>query len=81
MVMDYLCKQTSDIIGYDLSKANHKAIHAWRFANIEKQTGETYLLDTAQNIAVCGDWFIQGRVEAAFTSSFQMAKKLAEIIN
>lgn len=75
-VMNHLCKQTSEIIGHDLSKANHMAIHAWRFANIEKQTGETHLLDMDQNIAVCGDWFIQGRVEAAFTSGFKMAKSL-----
>lgn len=79
-VMEHLCKQTSEIIGHDVSIANHKAIHCWRFANIEKQTGEKYCIDTANNIAVCGDWFIQGRVEAAFTSGFEMANNIVRFI-
>jgi predicted NAD/FAD-dependent oxidoreductase len=79
-VMDYLCKQTSQIIRHDLNKANHKALHGWRFANIEKQTSETHFVDKDQNIAVCGDWLIQGRVEAAFTSGFEMAKNILKSI-
>ncbi len=81
MVMNYLCTQTSEVIGQDMSKANHIAIHCWRFANIEKQKNETHFIDTDQNIAVCGDWFIQGRVEAAFTSGFELAKNLLKSLD
>ena len=80
-VMNYLCKQTSDIIGHDLSKASHMAIHGWRFANIQKQRGETHFLDMDQKIAVCGDWFIEGRVEAAFISGFEMANNILKSLN
>ena len=79
-LMHYLCHQTSDIIGYDLSNANHKAIHGWRFANSEKKSGETHFIDTQQHIAVCGDWFIQGSIEAAFTSGFDMANNILKSI-
>ncbi|MBT3504474.1 MAG: NAD(P)-binding protein [Piscirickettsiaceae bacterium] len=75
-VMEYLSSQTSEVIGFDLSGAAHKSLHGWHFANIGKQTGETHFLDMEQQIAVCGDWFIQGRVEAAFTSGFDAATKL-----
>lgn len=79
-IMSHLCKQTSELIGHDLSGANHKALHRWRFANIKKQSGEAHLLDIDHHMGVCGDWFIQGRVEAAFTSATEMASALVRSI-
>ena len=75
-VLKYLCDKTSHIIGHNLNHAEHKAIHGWRFANIQKQNGDHYLLDTESQIGVCGDWLIQGRVESAFTSGFEIAHKM-----
>lgn len=80
-VLDYLFHQTSESIGYDVSKADHKAVHGWRYANIDKQAGDTYFIDVDENIGVCGDWFIQGRVEAAFISGFELANKIAQELN
>jgi len=77
-VMDYLCHQTSAVIGHDVSKADYKTIHGWRYANIEKHTGETYYIDLNTKIAVCGDWLIQGQVEAAFTSGNTLASKIID---
>ena len=75
-VMEYLCQQTIEIIGHDVNVAEHKAIHGWRYANIEKQSGDSHLIDCEAHIGVCGDWLIQGRVEAAFTSGFSLANKV-----
>lgn len=72
-VLQYLCHKTSEIIRHDLNKADHKAIHGWRFANIAKQNGPHYLLDSQEKIGACGDWLIQGRVESAFTSGFEIS--------
>lgn len=80
-VLQYLCEKTSEIIGHDLNKADHKAIHGWRFANIAKQNSPHYLLDTQEKIGVCGDWLIQGRVEAAFTSGFEIAELIKSILD
>lgn len=80
MVLDHLCNETSEIIGYDVSQAAHKTVHGWRYANIEEQVGDTHIFDKEQQIGVCGDWFIQGRVEAAFTSGFELAHKLIQVI-
>jgi len=56
-------------------------IHGWHFANIEKHSEKTYLLDRECNIGLCGDWFIQGRIEAAFLSGYAMAQDVASILS
>jgi hypothetical protein len=75
-VLADLCQKTSNIIGHDMSMAHHKAVHGWRYANIEKQSGDSYFIDRKEHVGVCGDWFIQGRVEEAFTSGFGLANKV-----
>lgn len=75
-VMEYLCQQTSLIIGHDVDVADHKALQRWLYANAKKQTTGTCFIDTTENIGVCGDWCIEGRVEAAFTSGLDLAKKI-----
>ncbi|MCH2037771.1 MAG: FAD-dependent oxidoreductase [Rickettsiales bacterium] len=79
-VLDYLCKQTSDVIGHDVEHAEHKVVHGWRYANISKQEGDQFIFDQDQQIGVCGDWFIKGRVESAFTSGYGLAHKMADVI-
>ena len=79
-VTDYLCDQTSEVIGYDVHSAQHKAVHGWRYANISKQTGATHFLHADQRVGLCGDWLVQGRVEAAFKSGRALADSLKEII-
>lgn len=77
-VMNYLCQHTSEVIRHDVLKADHKAIHGWRYANIEKQEGATHFIDSNEKVGVCGDWLIQGRVEAAFTSGLEFTYKFLE---
>lgn len=77
-ILNDLCHQTSEIIGYDISKADHKVIHRWRYANTEKQGSNTHFIDRNEKIGICGDWFIQGCVEAAFTSGFKLAHDIVK---
>ena len=72
--LDYLCSQVSRAIGHDVANAKHKAIHQWLYANTKKQGNATHFIDQSKNIGVCGDWVIQGRIEAAFTSGFKLAQ-------
>lgn len=81
LVKEHLCQQTSSIIGHDVCKAEHIAVHGWRYANIEKQAGESHFIDASLTIGVCGDWFIQGQVEAAFLSGSELARKILETLN
>ncbi|MEP3476012.1 MAG: FAD-dependent oxidoreductase [Hyphomicrobiales bacterium] len=73
-VMAHLIEETSRVVGLDLSKADHKGLHRWRYANIERQAGGDYFLDIENRLAACGDWCVEGRVEAAFTSAHALAK-------
>lgn len=80
-VLSYLIQQASQIIQRDLNQANHQAIHAWRYANIAKQSSnQPYFIDENRQLAVAGDWLIQGRVEAAFTSGANLAQHLLGVI-
>jgi len=42
--------------------------HRWRYASAPEVEGEPCLVDPALKLAVCGDWLIKGRVEAAYLS-------------
>jgi len=79
-VLQHLCEQTSKILGHDVSGAVHKDLHGWHFANIEKQDGPTHYIDPDAQIAACGDWCIQGRIESAFLSGHELASQLLEEI-
>jgi renalase len=79
-VMDILCQKTIELIGFDPNKIAHKALHGWRYANIEKQKGEAHFIDADLGVAVCGDWLIQGQVEAAFESGYKTAKEILKTL-
>ncbi len=80
-VLDYLCKQTSRLIGHDVSLANYQVVHGWRYANIDKQHSVKYFIDQEAGIGVCGDWLIQGRVEAAFISGHKLGNHLLGMLH
>jgi hypothetical protein len=78
-VMRHLISETSRIIGHDVSTADYKTIHEWRYANNAKrdQLG-TIFLDQKRKLAACGDWCIGGRVEGSFTSAYKLINKIKE---
>jgi predicted NAD/FAD-dependent oxidoreductase len=80
-VMDHLSAEASRIIGHDLSDANYKAIHLWRYANNATGKHLPILLDRELKLAACGDWCLGGRVEGAFTSAYKLAKVIKELAN
>ncbi len=44
------------------------------------QAGGECFIDAGRRVAAIGDWFIQGRVEAAFTSARDLARLLDELL-
>jgi len=78
--ISYLIKETTRIIGHDTSKADHIDIHAWKYANIGKLKNSSLLIDYQNNLASCGDWVTQGRVESAFDAGFIMANTIKQIM-
>lgn len=75
-VMQFLYEKTAAIIGHDIKSPDHIALHQWRYANAEKQKDGSHFIDKTERIGVCGDWCIQGRVEAAFISGQNLANDI-----
>ena len=51
--------------------------HRWRYARVTGPLGQAYLLDRRAGIALCGDWCLDARVEAAFVSGDRLGAELA----
>lgn len=79
-VRQTLAKEAAALLAVDLNRAEAMTLHRWRYANIEKQPGPSYYLDPKRRIAACGDWFVRGRVEAAFRSASRLADRLADLL-
>lgn len=75
-----LCKELSEILNVSIEeKAIHSDLHLWRYANLPKQKeANRYLMDSEKQLASCGDWCLHGRIEAAFTSGYELATVLKE---
>lgn len=76
-VQQHLAAELFEVTGTDADTATFAALHRWRYANIDRQAGDPYALDAEQRLAACGDWFVGGRVEGAFTSARALAARLA----
>ena len=68
MVKQTLLASLASLLGEAVRGASHQALHRWRFANAGRAHAPLAALDAPRRLAVCGDWIVQGRVEAAFLS-------------
>jgi renalase len=59
-----------------LDDAGYIKLKRWKYANALKKAEPLELIDYSSQLACCGDWCISGRIESAFTSSWQVANKL-----
>ncbi|WP_445620748.1 NAD(P)/FAD-dependent oxidoreductase [Kushneria sp. Sum13] len=55
-----------------------RGAHRWRYAQPRQPTEDTagYLVGMAKGLSLCGDWCIDGRVEAAWQSGNRLAQAL-----
>ena len=79
-VQEHLVGQLARVLPVDVSGAVVTRLHRWRYANLDRRRGPAFFLDRISRAAACGDWFIRGRVEAAFTSGFALARELESIL-
>ncbi|MEP3199751.1 MAG: FAD-dependent oxidoreductase [Lentilitoribacter sp.] len=78
--MEHLIGETGRITGYNVSEADYKTLHGWRYANVaQREQTNTVFLDQDHKLAVCGDWCSGGRVEGAFMSAYNLAEKLKAV--
>ncbi|HET8806846.1 MAG TPA: FAD-dependent oxidoreductase [Methylophaga sp.] len=77
---DHLLSEVERIAGIDRRDLLHQETKRWTYVNLNRQTAAKAYLDKSRQLAACGDWCIQGRVEAAFTSANWLARKLNSLI-
>ena len=50
--------------------------HRWRFAEAVENAGEACLYDPERRLGACGDWCLEGRIEAAWRSGLALAQRI-----
>jgi hypothetical protein len=79
VVLKKMIDEASKVADRDLGEAVHIDLHGWRYANAPKRDLSTFI-DHNNRISACGDWCMHGRVESAFLSGRETAKKILELI-
>lgn len=58
------------------ARAKYHAAHLWRYARVEQPLGEPCIWDATLRFGLCGDWCLEGRAEAAWTSGTALAQQV-----
>lgn len=80
-IQQLMLAEVQRVSGINVDKASHVDVKRWVYANLPAQTGQSAYLDDQLKLAACGDWCIQGRVEAAFSSVDALAQQLIPQLN
>lgn len=79
-VKAHLLSEVSAVAGIDTDAAEYVELHRWRYANIARQGGKGYAIDSTNRVAAAGDWLVRGRVEGAFQSASALSTALAALL-
>ncbi|MFN4244104.1 MAG: NAD(P)/FAD-dependent oxidoreductase [Tepidisphaerales bacterium] len=63
----------ADLLGGTLPPRRLLRAHRWRFALTTSPAGPPFLTGPSDTLAVCGDWCLGGKIEAAFRSGAALA--------
>lgn len=75
-VKQQLLAEASQLTQQPLEQAEYNQLHRWRYANAPKIKLAEPLIDSDRQLAVCGDWYIGGRVESAFLAASRLVEEL-----
>jgi predicted NAD/FAD-dependent oxidoreductase len=73
---DVLMAAFEDCVASVEGAIEHRAVHRWRYARTVDALAEPSVWDAANSIAMCGDWCLGARVEAAFLSGLSLAQSM-----
>jgi predicted NAD/FAD-dependent oxidoreductase len=63
-------------IGVPADRARYAAAHRWRYARVAVPLGQPFARDPSGTLYVGGDWCLEARVEAAWTSGEAIARAI-----
>lgn len=72
-VLSRLVEAALACLGSNGSDVMHADVHRWRFARVERASGEPFLRDETGTVFVCGDGCLGPRVESAYLSGSALA--------
>ncbi len=75
-VMNQLIKRFIKLTGIEKNKLIFKKIHGWKYSYNYKKTPYLSLWNKKYNLGVCGDWLNGPKVENAWLSANDLAKKI-----
>ena len=79
-VRAHMLSEFGEVTGIQVRDDTFVDIQRWRFANTPKQDKPACIVLAEERVAACGDWFVRGRVEGAFTSASALLAELAELL-
>lgn len=65
-----------DLVAIEKSDIEDVSLHRWRYAKVETEVGEDFLIDASAQLAAIGDWCSGNRAEDAFLSGAALARQL-----
>ncbi len=77
-VESLLKNEVLELLDLPADTIEHSSLHRWLHAKVSRPGNKPYCFDPGMQLAACGDWCIDGRVEAAFDSARQLAMRLNE---
>lgn len=58
------------------ARAKYRDAHLWRYARVEQPLGEPCIWDANLRFGLCGDWCLDARAEAAWSSGTALAQRV-----
>ena len=75
-IQNIILEELNSLLSYDFSDSQYLTTHRWRYSSTKQPVGVDYHLDHELRLGACGDWFIKGRIEAAFISGYKLADSM-----
>ena len=75
-IMNQLIARFVKLTGFKKKKIIFKKIHGWKYSYNYKKTPYLSLWNKKYNLGVCGDWFSGPKVENAWLSANDLARKI-----
>ena len=75
-IMNQLISQFIKLTGFEKNKVIHKKIHGWKYSYNYKKTPFLSSWNKKYQLGICGDWFDGPKVENAWISANDLAKKI-----
>ncbi len=77
-VLTEISAELGRVMGRDLGRPAFAQAHRWRYARVATPAGQPCLFDAELRLGACGDWCLEGRVEAAYLSGAAMARSVLQ---